>query len=421
MRIKIAGTPLPHQLEFLRCRAFLLAMFGGYGSGKTHGLGFKMFQLMDANKGLPGGLLAPSKVMFNRDVYPLIVQMCAESGIEFEYRKSDGQFFFPTTRSTVYIFHGEDKGRSIRGPNLAWGVINEMTLLDRETFDAFLARVRLKGAPFPQVAGSGTPEDFNWAYDGFIDQPMEDSAVVYADTRKNPHTDPRYVQRLLNSYDELTAQQYVGGKFIPKTGQRAIHQFDRRLHTFEGDLPTGPYEWWVHVDFNVYPMAGTIYKFFPQHGKELWGVDEVNIHGADTETLCQILAEKIGPGWNEAKIYPDAMGGRQKHSASKGNKSDLEIMRDYGFKKLNYSTRYSVRDQLNATNALVKKGQIKWHLRKCPETVKDLERVKTKVGSHELDKTDPMRTHWVDGIKNMVHVEFPVVKSYTDVVSRRIR
>lgn len=418
-KIMLAGTPLPAQLKFLQSRARFPAMFGGYGSGKTHGLVYKMFQLMDANPGLPGGIVCPDKVMFGRDVYPLICQVCADSNVTFTYKQSKGELYFPTTKSTVYIFHGEARGRNIRGPNLAWMLLNEMTLLDVETFEAAVGRVRLKSAPFSQIAGSGTPEDFNWAYDRFIDKPMEDSEVVYADSRQNPHTAQGYVQMLVSSYDEITTQQYVEGKFVPRGGQRAIYQFDRRIHRVE-EVPDCPGEDWVHVDFNVYPMAATIYRHTPSLPTKLWGVAEVNLHGADTEQLCDVLAEKLGEGWQEARIYPDAIGGRQRHSSSVGLRTDLQIMATFGFKNIHYETRYSVRDQLNAVNAFIAKGHIKWHS-SCEETIRDLERVRLKVGGHDLDKTDPMRTHWLDGLKNMLHVEFPVVRSYSEFTSQRIR
>lgn len=421
-KITIAGDPLVHQLEFLRSRARFVAMFGGYGSGKTHGLIYKMFQLMDANPGLPGGIICPDKVMFNRDVYPLIMEICGDSGIEFKYRNGGGRWemFFPTTKTTVYIFHGMAKGRNIRGPNLAWMLYNEMTLLDHATFKAGVGRVRLKNAPFPQIAGSGTPEDFNWAYDSFIDKPMKGSEVVYADSRSNPHTAEGYVDLLVDSYDEQGIEQYVAGKFVPLGGQRAIYQFDRRIHRFEHEVPDVPHEVWVHCDFNVYPMAATIYKYTPTLPTKLWGVSEVNLHGADTEQLCEALVDKIGVEWAQAKIFPDAIGGRQKHSSAKGGRTDLKIMESFGFTKIRYELNYAVRDQLNACNAFVKKGLVKWHA-SCEETIRDLERVKLKVGGHELDKSDAMRTHWVDGFKNMIHCEFPVMKNYGGFSSQRIR
>ena len=421
MKIEIKSDPLESQISFLINRARFLAMFGGYGSGKTHGLILKMFQLMDANPGLPGGLVCPDKVMFNRDVYPLICDLCAESGVEFRYRCGNGRWemIFPATKTTVYIFHGMAKGRNIRGPNLAWMILNEMTLLDHATFMAAVGRVRLASAPFPQIAGSGTPEDFNWAYDVFVDKPMEDSAVVYADSRKNTHTHKSYVGMLVSSYDPVSAEQYVAGKWVPVGGQRAIYQFDRTVHRVD-EVPDLPHEVWIACDFNVYPMAATIYHYIPTHPIKLWGVDEVNLHGADTEELCQALEDKIGPGWEDARVFPDAMGGRQRHSAAKGGTTDLRIMQDFGFKNLEYELSYSVRDQLNAANAVIHKGLVRWH-RRCEETIRDLERVKLKVGGHDLDKSDPMRTHWADSFKNLCHCRFPVVKSYSTVSSRRIR
>lgn len=422
MKIQLAGTLLEDQVPFLADTSSQFpCLFGGYGSGKTHALVIKMFQLMDANPGLPGGLLCPDKVMFNRDVYPIIVNMCAESGIDFKYRNSGGKWemYFPTTKSTVYIFHGMAKGLNIRGPNLAWFVINEITLLDHASYMAAVGRVRLPQAAMPQIAGSGTPEDFNWAYDNYVDKPIPGASVYYADSRKNIHTRKGYVDMLVGSYDEQGVEQYVKGRWVPVGGKAAIYQFDRRIHRVK-EVPDLPHEVWIGCDFNVYPMAATIYHYIPTHPIPLWGVDEINLHGADTEQLCDAIADKVGMGWQRAKIFPDAMGGRQRHSAAKGGITDLSIMESYGFKDLRYELNYSVRDQLNACNAFVKKGYVRWHER-CEETIRDLERVKLKVGGHELDKSDAMRTHWLDSFKNLIHVQFPVVKSYTETTSKRFR
>lgn len=419
MRLRIKEDLLPAQREFLAAKDRFLAMFGGYGSGKSHGLMLKLLQLADANRGVPGGLVCPTNKMFKRDVLPLFMEICDKHGIEAHYKRSDGEIHLPWTQTVIYIFHGEDSGASIRGPNLGWMLMNEMTLLDWETFKAAIGRVRRRDAKLPQIAGSGTPENFNWAYDSFIDKPMKNSRVIYADSRANKFTAEGYIGMLMDSYDAIAAQQYVGGKWVPTGGQQAIYQFDRTVHRVD-EVPDLPHEVWIHCDFNVYPMAATIYHYIPTHPIKLWGVDEVNLHGADTEELCQALEDKIGPGWHDARVFPDAMGGRQRHSAAKKGTTDLRIMEDFGFKNLEYELSYSVRDQLNAANALVHKGLVRWH-RRCEETIRDLERVKIKVGGHDLDKSDPLRTHWLDGFKNMVHCRFPVVKSYSQVNSRRIR
>jgi len=47
-------------------------------------------------------------------------------------------------------------------------------------------------------------------------------------------------------------------------------------------------------------------------------------------------------------------------------------------------------------------------LDKMPETIADLEQVVWRDGTFELDKRDQNRTHWLDGLKNMVDFEFPI-------------
>lgn len=418
---QVKTTLTPSQREFLTSTDFFLGMFGGFGSGKTHGLILKLLQLCSANPGIPGGLTCPSIKMFKRDVYPLIQTICADQGIEFDYLKGEAKLVFPWTKSEILIFHGEDKGKSIKGPNLGWMLFNEMTLLDWETFKAAISRVRLKNVPFPQIAGSGTPEDFNWAYDKFIDKPMANSKVIYANTRQNKFTAEWYVNMLVDSYDAIAREQYVDGKFVPTAGRRALHQFDRTKHVDKScERIPDKGEILVSVDFNVYPMAATIWQYIPELKTPLRAFDEVRIAGADTTDLCEVLEEKIGYGWEEAKLFPDGIGGMQKRTSASSNRTDIEIMRDYGFKDFSYKTRLSVRDCLNSANNLLDKGMVVVNPR-CEEFIRDAERCKLKEGKYDIDKKDPERSHWLDGFKNMADYMFPVTKSFTEVTGRKIR
>jgi hypothetical protein len=408
------------QREFLRSREMFLAMFGGYGSGKTHAIILKLLQLASKNKGVPGGMVCPSIKMFKRDVYPLLSMICAEQGIEFTYHKGDAVIEFPWTKTQCYIFHGEDDGESIKGPNLGWMLMNEMTLLSWNTFKAAISRVRLKNCPLPQIAGSGTPEDFNWAFDKFIDKPLKNSKVIYANTRKNRFAAGFYVDMLLSSYDELAAQQYVDGMFVPTAGKRALYQFDRRKHVREVNRIPDEGEIWVSCDFNVFPMAATIWQYIPGDPTPLRGIDEVRIEKADTWELAQALSYKIGPGWEQAQVFPDGMGGMQRRTTGRGGVTDISILRDHGFQNLYFKSKLSVRDCMNAANNLFHKGMVVVSP-KCEEFIRDAERCTLKAGVYELDKSDPQRTHWLDGFKNMADYRFPVVKPYTQVTGRKLR
>jgi len=420
MRLKIRGELLPGQRQFLSSWDMFLGMFGGYGSGKTHGLCLKGLQLADANPGVPGGLVCPTTKMFKRDVLPLWDELCSKNGVLYRYHRSDGVITLPWTNSKIYVFHGEDDGVSIKGPNLGWMLLNEMTLLTWNTFKAAIGRVRLKNAPRPQIAGSGTPEDFNWAYDKFIDKPMRGSRAINANTRDNKFAADFYVGMLEDSYDDIAQQQFIEGLWVPSTGRRAIHKFDRRKHTTkEAVRRPGEGAVWAHVDFNVHPMAATCYQYLPDDPIPLRAFAEVNLAGADTYDLARALKEKIGFGWQETVVFPDPAGVARKTSA-KGGITDIKILRDEGFSEQRYKTQINVRDCLNAANNLFAKGKVLIH-ESCTETIRDFERVKTKEGSHDLDKSDPLRTHWVDGFKNMADYEFPVTKSYTEVFGRRLR
>ncbi len=166
MAINVNADLLPYQYDFMQSGAFYNMLFGGYGSGKTYALVHKLLKLAAKNRGLPGGILVPTTKMFKRDVLPAFEEICEGAGMKMQFMKGDGYISIPALKAQMWLFHSEDDGESIRGPNLAYGGVNEITLCSEKAFKAFLARVRLKQAGLRQIAGSGTPEGFNWTYEG---------------------------------------------------------------------------------------------------------------------------------------------------------------------------------------------------------------------------------------------------------------
>lgn len=407
--LKIEYEKIGYQERFHYSTAPNLLLSTGYGGGKTYSLIMKMFRLMNINKGIPGGLLAPNLKMFRRDVLPTIKQICSENGIPFKYRRQDQELIFPTTKTKVLVFHSEDDGVSIKGPNLGWGVINEVTLCSRGAFDAFLSRMRIKGTPLSQIAMSGTPEGFNWVYDDFVSTPREDTEVIFGDMRENKFVLSGYADRLWSTFDEKSREMYVKGRFVNLNGMSALHAFDRSKHsgTFLRDpkLPT-----WVAIDFNVNPMAASFWQPIPwENGQtKLRGIGELNLKNADTTQLAGAIQEALG-GVHNVVLFPDPAG---KARATRSHHSDIMILEDHGFKDIRYKSRIaSVRDAVNASNAMLTKNLIEMDTSKMPETVKDFEQCSWKDGVFELNKKDGKRTHWLDGFKNMVDFEFPIGES----------
>lgn len=415
---KISYQRLPHQRAFHNSIKSKVHMSGGWGSGKTYALCMKMFQLMQANYGLPGGILVPSYKSYKRDLMPELKGICEANKIRTSYNKSDFIWTFPDTKSTVYVFHSTPDGDGIKGPNLAWFIANELNLCDKMSYLACLGRIRLREAKLPQMASSGAPEGFDWCYEYFLEEQRQDSDVVFASSRDNPHLSSSYVQMLESSYDPLMVKQYVDGIPVNLNKAACLYAFNRKLHV--GDVPRlENYPIWVSLDFNVAPMAATIYNRVPfakvnrtgyeayTHQLRAW--DEVCIQSSNTNELCHVLKEKLMlPNgtipMSDVTIYPDPAGASR---STKSNMSDIDILKEHGFKNIRYKTRLSVRDCLNAANAFVSKDMLIVD-KKCKNFIQDAEQCVFKEGAFEIDKSNPNRTHWLDGFKNMVDYEFPV-------------
>lgn len=419
--VEIVYEPLPHQQKFHDAQKNKVYLSAGFGAGKTYSLVMHMFMLMNKNPGCAGGVMCPTLKMFKRDVLPTIRDICFDNDIPFSHNKSDHVFYFPTTQSTVYVFHAEDDGRSIRGPNLAFMCINEVSLCSQPSFYAALSRVRLKEAPFRQIAMSGTPEGFTWVYDYFVEDQRDDTDFIFGNTRENIYIAEDYVQTLIDSYDELMVEQYVEGKFVNLSGNRAAYAFDRRRHTqpYVDKVEDG--EVWVSMDFNVNPMSATLWNRMGSNSKHiLQAFDEIKLNGSNTWEMADVLKKKVNPMREYVTIYPDPAG--QSRSTKSKNKSDIDILKDCGFQNIKYRSRAPrVRDALNACNSLFSKDKIIISSKRCRNLIADLEQCIIKQGTHDIDKSDPKRTHWLDGLKYMVDYEFPISGNYIRFREQRIR
>jgi len=414
----IKYKPLSFQRRFrdsIKPKVFLSA---GYGAGKTYSLCMKMIDLMYMNRPHPGGVLCPTLKMFKRDVLPTFKEILLENDIPYTYHKTDYYFYFPTFGSQIYVFHGEDHGASIRGPNLAWMAINEVTIISKDTFNAAIARVRIKEAKQRQIVMSGTPEGFNWSYEYFVENDRKDTDLIYGDVRLNTHIADDYVEMLESSYDKQLIEQYVEGKFVNFSGNQAVYAFDRKKHT--GEVKREPWcTTWVSMDFNVNPMSGVLWQYIPSKPKHrLQAFDEIKLNGSNTYEFCEILKKKIGGITDGITIYPDPAG-RALTTKTRGT-NDFDILKQYGFNDIKFKVKFLVRNQLNALNNMFDKDMI-FISKTCKNLIADLEQCIIKQGTTEIDKSDPKRTHWLDGLKNMVDYEFPLRRPRTGAYERRFR
>ena len=393
-------------------------MLSGYGSGKTHSLVMKMLKLMDINRGKAGGLISPSYKMLRRDIVPLMYELLQKYSIPYRYNKSEFTWYFPELGTKIYCFTAEDEGRSIKGPNLAWIAYNELTLCSKAAYLVGLSRVRIK-CPLPQVIGSGTPEGFSWYYDEFLASTKPDTKIIFGSTRDNKFLSEHYVKSLEENYDELMQKMYLDGIPVNLNEQACIYAFNRQKYCSEAASYHPNYPVWISIDFNVTPMAATLWsRTFTGHTSErlkanpyeLVAFDEIRLTNSNTFELAVVIKDRLKAfniPLSHVTLYPDPAGSSR--STKSINLSDIDILKQAGFKDIKYRT-IQVRDALNATNNMFAKGRILINSKKCPNLIADLEQCVYRSGTFDIDKSDINRSHWLDGLKNMVLCEFSITR-----------
>lgn len=389
----------PHQREFQQdLITKFLHLSGGFGSGKTYGLVMKCFQLSYINRDIPGGLMCPTFGDFKRDFLPLAEEILADHRIKYDY--TNMKFRFPWSKAPMYVVTGNKK---IRGPNWGWGVINELTLIPYIRYREFIGRVRLKRAPYPQIASSGTPEGFGSDYhEQLIEKPFSDKIrVIYGSTKANAHNlSEDYIPSLTAAFDKVMLDAYLEGLFVNMVGNRFYYNYGNKNKDatlkVDDDLP-------VHamMDFNVEHMTTTIWQF---QGGRFCAVDEIVIaNNADTGKMCDLMIER-GYTPDRTTIYPDPSGTHRRTSG----KADVQIIKDRGFYdvKVRPSAPGFRQRQLNANN-LFDKGTVVVNPVKCPTLDRDFLAVTQDPGTNEKIKTNAKLTHASDGFDYGIEHLFP--------------
>ncbi len=270
-----------------------------------------------------------------------------------DHMKRDRVFLLATRGnriSRVKLFSMHEPGR-MRGFKAlsAWG--DEAAMWSEEAFKILLGRLADVNGPLWLTT---TPDGMNWLYDlaqKLATDPTAD--VIHFKSTENPFINEAGFQRLADQYDEDTYAQEVEAKFLKPKGL-IYRAFDRRVHVrpwkLDKRLPI-----YVGQDFNVSPMASVFFQpFVTDRGAEgLHAFAERIAPDSDTYELAGAL-DKLAERWKVPKarftIYPDASGKARKTSAKR---SDIEILRDAGYRVDVRSRNPEVRDRINTVNGLL--------------------------------------------------------------------
>jgi len=273
------------QYRFLRSPARYRAFVAGVGSGKTYA--GVLASLVACQRAERGAIVAPTYPMLKDVVLPTFRDLAAE-GID-TLNKAD--LYADMTNGNRVLFRSADKPERLRGMNLGWAWVDEAALIDEETWDILLGRLRLDPG---RAWLTTTPKGHNWVYDRFFDDPDEEHDTVRASTTDNPHLPESYIQSLEEQYTERFRRQELGGEFIEAAGALWSWEHIRRADT----IPVMD-----RIVIGVDPAGG---------GPDEVGIVAVGKAGEDAYVLRDASMQGSPNAWAEAvaSVYGDLQADR---------------------------------------------------------------------------------------------------------------
>lgn len=381
------------------------------GSGKTQALCAEAVRLAYRNYGRTGLIGAPTYPMLRDATIASLTEYLNSLGIGFEVNRGENVLTIPEIGSRI-LFRAVEEFERLRGSNLAWFGVDELTYTSE---DAWLRlEGRLRDPKATELCGFAvwTPKGYDWVYERFVIGRIEGYETILAKPFENKfllERIPDYYDRLKSSYDSRFYQQEVLGDYLHLNGGRVYDAFDRRENVRELTLsPHAPLLW--ALDFNVDPMSSVIAQVV---GDCVYVLDEIVLSRATTMDACDEFQRRYPPHPAGLAVCADATGSR----AQTTGKSDLDVVHQafrsgaYGFvtSKVPVSNP-AVRARLQLMNAKLGSAAGTRTLfvdPKCKELIKDFEQVSYKEGSMVIDKDrDLKRTHLSDALGYLVWQEF---------------
>lgn len=330
-------------------------------------------------------------------------ELCEDAGLAYKYSRSENKLTLEIGGSEV-LFRSLDNYERLRGPNLAWFGVDELTYCEPGAWLRLEARLRDLKAKHLCGFGAFTPKGFDWVYQKFRAKKTKGYELIQAAPFENHFildAVPDYYERLQESYDPLFYEQEALGHFLNIRQGRAYHAFSRDEHVRPGTYnPILPLHWaW---DFNLSPMCSVICQ---REGDEVRVLDEIVLNTSSTPEVCREFLNRWGhhlTGPNpRLHIYGDASGASG-HTAS--GSSDYQVIKQF-FRDATLSVPRAnppVRERVNTVNGRLTNacGDRRLFIDpRCQELIADLEQVTYKAGSAQLDKdSDSARTHSSDAL-----------------------
>jgi len=339
-----------------------------------------------------------------------LTEILNANDIPFDFNKSEYVMTFRDTGSKV-LFRSLDEFERLRGTNLAWFGVDELSYTAEEAWLRLEGRLRDPEAKRLCGFAVWTPKGYDWVYKKFLKERPAGYEVVLAKSHENRFlldAVPDFYERLKSSYDENFYRQEVLGEYLSAHSGLVYREFQRHEHVVDVVAdPNRPLLW--ALDFNVDPMSSIVAQM---HGDTVVVLDEIVIERASTMDACEKFAERYPHHPNELIIYGDASGNSLKTSGT----TDYEMIRTFFNSRRRFGIDYrvpksnpAVRDRILLVNSYLKNaaGDVRLYVsQRCKGLIKDFEEVVYRADSNSIDKNrDPKRSHLSDALGYLIWQE----------------
>jgi hypothetical protein len=359
------------------------------------------------NPGRLGLLGAPTYPMLRDATQATLLEILDGNGIGYEHNKAENTLLMKDTGSRI-LFRAVEEFERLRGTNLAWFGLDELTYTQEESWLRLEGRLRDPKATRLCGFAVWTPKGYDWVYRKFVTDRVRGYDLVSAAPFENRYLLDRitdFYDRLRESYDEKFYEQEVLGLYVNMEAGRVYPAFNRNDHVAVLPVEVSRPLLWA-LDFNVDPMCSVVAQLV--RGK-MRVLDEIVIRHATTEQACEMFMKRYPRHSAGVRVYGDASG----HQSQTSGSSDYQMVMDYLSARSPMEVEYCtpkknphVRERVNLMNKMLRSaaGDVALLVdEKCKELVKDLEQVCYRAGSNQIDKDrDRMRTHLSDALGYLV-------------------
>jgi phage terminase large subunit len=394
---------LPSQKRFHESPARFKGFSGPIGSGKSQALCHEAIRLTYLNPGRMGLVGAPTYPMLRDSTQAALFEILERNKIPFEHNKAENVLTMGDTRSRV-VFRAVDDYERLRGTNLAWFGVDELTYAPEAAWLRLEGRLRDPRAARLCGFAVWTPKGYDWVYRRFVAERVEGYETVLAQAFENRHLlekVPDFYERLKSSYDENLYRQEVMGQYLTLLGGLVYTAFDRAAHVTDvAAVPGTPLLW--ALDFNVDPMASVVAQVV---GGTVHVLDEIVLRHASTQEACEEFQRRFPRHPQGLVVYGDASG----HQRQTTGDTDWETIREHFAMHSGAPVTFRnprsnplVRERVALVNTKLRNAAGQAQLlvdRKCKELIQDFEQVTYKADSNAIDKDrDRRRTHVSDAL-----------------------